>query len=153
MHTAVNQLRRTITMPMSASARSTHGSPHHTIDVNGRHTITTDTPLRLGGTDSAPAPHELLPAMLASCVSTMIGMYAQARDWQLSDVSVDVEYDPQATPRQIQTTVNLPEGLTPDQVARLRRVVDTCPVKRALETGFMFDQQVVQRQPSGATAV
>jgi uncharacterized OsmC-like protein len=61
-------------MPMTASARSAHGSPYHTIDVNGRHTITTDAPDRLGGTDRAPAPHELLPAMLASCVSTMIRM-------------------------------------------------------------------------------
>ena len=138
-------------MPMTASARSTHGNPHHTIDVNGRHTITTDAPDRLGGTDRAPAPHELLPAMLASCVSTMIGMYAQAHDWALVDVSVDVEYDPQATPRHIQTTVNLPEGLTPHQIAPLRRVADTCPVKRALETGFTFEQQFVA-QPSGALA-
>ena len=49
-------------MPMTASARSTHGNPHHTIDVNGRHTITTDAP-EARGTDRAPAPHELLPAM------------------------------------------------------------------------------------------
>ena len=139
-------------MPMTASARSTHGRPHHTIDVNGRHTITTDAPDRLGGTDRAPAPHELLPAMLASCVSTMIGMYAQARDWELSDVSVDVEYDPQATPGHIQTTVNLADGLTPDQLVHLGRVADTCPVKRALETGFRFEQQFVAHQPTVATA-
>ena len=140
-------------MPMTASAQSTHGRLHHTIDVNGRHTITTDAPNRLGGTDSAPAPYELLPAMIASCVSTMIGIYAQARDWQLSDITVDVEYDPEATPHHIQTTVNLPAGLAPDRVARLRRVADTCPVKRALETGFTFEQQFVVRQPSGASAV
>ena len=139
-------------MPMTASARSIGGTPRHRIDVNGRHMISTDTPERLGGTDTAPAPHELLAAMLASCVSTMIGMYAHAHDWELSHVSVDVEYDPQATPRHIQTTVNLPDGLTPDQIARLRRVADTCPVKRALETGFTFEHQFVAQQPSGATA-
>jgi putative redox protein len=140
------------TMPMTASARSTRGSPHHRIDVNGRHVIKTDTPHRLGGTDSAPAPRELLPAMLASCISTMIGMYARARDWQPLDVAVDGEYDPQAIPRHIRAAVNLPDGLTPDQVARLRRVAETCPAKHALEIGFTFEQQFVVHQPSAATA-
>jgi len=136
---------------MTARARSVDGGPHHTIDVNGRHTIRTDTPERLGGTDSAPSPHELLPAMLASCVSTMICMYARVRDWPLSDVEVDAEYDAAAVPRHVQVTVNLPEGLTAGQVARLRRVAETCPVKRALETGFTFDEQIVLRPPAPAT--
>ena len=135
-------------MPMTASARSIDGTLHHRIDVNGRHMISTDTPARLGGTDSAPAPHELLAAMLASCVSTMIGMYARAREWDLQDVEVDVEYDPEATPRHARVTMNLPQGLTADQIARLRRVADTCPVKRALETGFVFEQEVVLRPPA-----
>ena len=134
-------------MPMTASARSIGGTPRHRIDVNGRHMISTDTPERLGGTDTAPAPHELLAAMLASCVSTMIVMYARARDWDLQDVEVDVEYDPEAMPRHARLTVNLPADLTADQVTRLRRVADTCPVKRALETGFAFEQEVVLRPP------
>jgi len=138
---------------MTARARSVDGGPHHTIDVNRRHTVSTDTPDRLGGTDRAPSPHELLPAMLASCVSTTIGMYARARDWQLSDIEVDAEYDADAEPRHVQVTVNLPEGLTPAQVARLRRVAETCPVKRALETGFTFEQQIVVRPPATRAAI
>ncbi|MBV9310736.1 MAG: OsmC family protein [Solirubrobacterales bacterium] len=137
---------------MTASARSIGGTLHQRIDVNGRHVISTDTPARLGGTDGAPAPHELLPAMVASCVSTMIGMYARARGWELSDVEVDVEYDSEATPRHVHVTLNLPEGLTPDQVARLRRVADACPVKRALETGFTFEQQIVVQRPAERSA-
>jgi putative redox protein len=138
---------------MTATARSLDGSPQHTIDVNARHTIKTDAPERLGGADSAPSPHELLPAMLASCVSTMIGMYARARGWSLSEVEVDVEYDAEAEPRDVQVTVNLPEGLTPDQVARVRRVADSCPVKRALEAGFTFEQQIVLRPASARLAI
>ena len=132
-------------MPMTARARSVDGSPQQTIDVNGRHTIRTDTPARLGGADRGPSPHELLPAMLASCISTMIGVYARARDWSLSEVEVDIDYDADAEPRDVQVTVNLPEGLTPDQVARLRRVAESCPVKRALEAGFTFEQRIVLR--------
>ena len=135
-------------MAMTASARPVGGTPQHTIDVNRRHIVTTDVPERLGGTDSAPSPHELLPAMLASCVSTMIQMYARARDWELPDVAVDVEYDSSATPRRVQVTLNLPEGLTADQIAGLRRVADTCPVKRALEAGFTFTQEVALVPPA-----
>jgi putative redox protein len=86
--------------------------------------------------------------MLASCVSTMITLYARTRDWELKDLRVDVTYDPDSTPRQIQTTIHLPDGLTPDQVKRLKRVADTCPVKRALETGFTFEDQIALDFPT-----
>jgi putative redox protein len=135
-------------MTMTATARPIAGTLRHEIDVNGRHTITTDEPERLGGSDTAPAPHELLPAMLASCISTMIVLYAQARDWGLEDVRVDVAYDPDSTPRHVRVTVHLPEALTRDQIERVRRVAATCPVKRALETGFAFDEQVVLELPT-----
>ena len=52
-------------MSMTATARPIDGTLRHEVEVNGRHTIITDEPTRLGGTDAGPAPHELLPAMLA----------------------------------------------------------------------------------------
>lgn len=130
-------------MSMTAVARSVDGSLRHEVEVNGRHTIITDEPERLGGTDQGPAPHELLAAMLASCVSTMIVMYARARNWQLGDVRVDVDYDPDSSPRQVDLRVHLPEGLTADQIKRLRRVAETCPARRALEAGFTFQETFV----------
>jgi putative redox protein len=130
-------------MTMSAVAQSVDGGLRHKVDVNGRHVIVTDEPERLGGTDTGPAPHELLPAMLASCVSTTITMYARARNWQLGDVRVEVAYDSESTPRHVDVRVNLPEGLTADQISRLRRVADTCPARRALEAGFTFDEELI----------
>lgn len=134
-------------MSMTATARSVDGGLRHEVDVNGRHTIITDEPERLGGTDEGPAPHELLPAMLASCVSTVITLYARARSWELGEVRVEVVYDPDSTPRHVDIRVYLPEGLTPDQLRRLRRVADTCPAKRALETEFIFEGQFVAAPP------
>ena len=135
-------------MTMTATARAIDGALRHQIDVNGRHTITTDEPAKLGGSDTAPTPHELLPATLASCISTMITLYARTRDWELQDLQVDVTYDPDSTPRNVELTVHLPDGLTPDQVKRLKRVADTCPVKRALETGFTFEEQIALDLPT-----
>jgi putative redox protein len=127
----------------TASARSIGGTLRHEVDVNGRHTIVTDEPEHLGGSDTGPAPHELLPAMLASCVSTMIVLAARARGWELGEVRVDVDYDPETTPRRVGVRVHLPEGLDEKQVARLRQVADACPARRALEAGFAFDEEIV----------
>lgn len=140
------------TMSMSATARCLRGGLRCEVDVNGRHTIVTDEPERLGGTDQAPAPHELLAAMLASCAATMIAMYARARGWDLGEVQVEAVYDPDSTPRHVELRVELPEGLSPDQLARLRRVADTCPAKRALETEFTFAERFVISGSASAAA-
>jgi putative redox protein len=52
-------------MSMTATARRVGETLRHEVDVNGRHSIVTDEPTSLGGTDSGPAPHELLQATLA----------------------------------------------------------------------------------------
>ena len=69
-------------MAMTATARPLGNTLTHEIDVNGRHVMRTDEPLSLGGLDTAPAPHELLPAALAACASTMVALYASRRGWQ-----------------------------------------------------------------------
>lgn len=111
-------------------------------DVNGRHTLITDEPELLGGTDEGPSPHELLPAALASCISTMLALYVQRRGWQVGDIVVDVEYDTDTDPRTFDVTILLPDGLTDEQMARLAQVSQTCPVRRAFETGFVVQERV-----------
>jgi putative redox protein len=73
----------------------------------------------------------------------MISLYAQSKGWQLSGVSVDVEYDNESIPRHFDVVVHLPDGLAPEQIERLRRVADSCPVRRAMEAGFSFDERIV----------
>ena len=130
-------------MGMYARARLAGAGHSCEIDVNGRHALVTDEPLALGGTDAGPAPHELLPAALASCIATMISMYAATRGWEVGPVSVDVDYDHTAVPRRFEIALRLPESLPAAQRERLQRVADSCPLRRALETGFEFNEQVV----------
>lgn len=54
---------------------------------------------------------------------------------------VDVVYDADTTARRVELTVHLPDGVSGDQTERLRRVADTCPVRRAFEAGFTFDDR------------
>ncbi len=130
-------------MGMTATARRVGNTLKHEVDVNGRHVIVTDEPERLGGTDQGPAPHELLAAMVASCVATMIAMYAQNRDWDVGETAVEVDYDTDSVPHRVTVDVHLPDDLTADQQRRLKRVAETCPARRALEAGFAFEERIV----------
>ena len=136
-------------MTMTATAHRVGKLRHH-VDVNGRHTLVTDEPVRLGGTDEGPAPHELLPAALASCIATMVAMYAERHEWEIGDAFVDVEYDPQSEPCRFEIELHLPAGLSDDQVRRLERVAETCPLRRALETGFEFEERTVSSEMTAA---
>ena len=129
-------------MTMSATARRLGDGLRHEVDVNARHTIITDEPLALGGTDTGPAPHELLPAALASCVSTMVSLYARRKGWDIGEISADVVYDADSDPRRFDVTLHLPAGLSADQVTRLRRVAASCPVRRALESDVVFEEHL-----------
>lgn len=130
-------------MAMTATARRIGTGLTHEVDVNGRHVLITDEPASLGGDDTGASPHELLPATLAACISTMIALYATRKGWTLDDLAVDVDYDADATPRRFAVRIHLPAGLSAQQLARLRRVAETCPVRRALEAGFVFDERIV----------
>ena len=130
-------------MKSSASSRPLGDGLSNEVDVNGRHTITTDEPVSLGGTDRGPAPHELLPAALASCIATTVVSYARNRGWNAEGLVVDVDYDTDASPSHFEVAVQLPEGLSPEQVRRLKRVAASCPVRRALEGGFGFEERVL----------
>jgi putative redox protein len=130
-------------MTMTATARRVGSSLRHEVDVNDRHGIVTDEPLSLGGTDDGPAPHELLPAALASCIATTIAMYAERRGWDIGEPSVDVLYETEASPRRFEITVRLPDDLSPEQRRRLERVAESCPLRRALESGFTFSERLV----------
>jgi putative redox protein len=140
-------------MGMTATARPTGKGLEHEVDVNGRHMIVTDEPERLGGTDRGPAPHELLPATLASCIATMVAMYAHNRGWKLGETTVEVDYDPKRVPRLFTIELRLPDGLTLEQRQRLERVAETCPVRRALEGNFEFHEHVIARYDDAEDAI
>ena len=128
-------------MTMTATARRRGDTLEHQVDVNGRHLLVTDEPERLGGTDHGPAPHELLPATLAACAATTVAMYARRRGWDIGEIAVEADYDPDSTPRRVALELRLPDDLTTEQRRRLERVAEACPARRALEAGFVFAEQ------------
>jgi len=130
-------------MSLTATSRSIPGTLRQEIVIDGKHRLITDEPVEVGGEGSAPAPHELLPAALASCVSTTLVMYARRKGWDLGEVRVDVSYDHRATPRRADVRISLAADLSTEQLEVLDKVAAACPVRRSIETEFEFDEQIV----------
>jgi putative redox protein len=133
-----------IQMSLNATARSIPGTLRQEVVIDGKHRLITDEPEHLGGEGSAPAPHELLPAALAACVSTTLVMYARTKGWDLGDVAVGVDYDNRSTPRRFEVTIELGGDLTGEQIERLEKVAASCPVRRAIEAGIDFDETIAR---------
>jgi putative redox protein len=129
-------------MSLTATARSIPGTLRQEVLIDGKHRLITDEPERLGGDGSAPAPHELFPAALASCVATTLVMYARTKGWELGGVSVAVDYDNDSTPRRFDVAIELGGELTDEQLQRLEKVAASCPVRRAVEAGMDFVETI-----------
>ena len=129
-------------MSLTATASSIPGTHQQEVVIDGRHRLLTDEPERLGGDGAGPAPHELFPAALAACISTTLGAYARTKGWDLGQVTVDVDYDHRSTPRRFDMTISLTGDLDDEQLARLEKVAAACPLRRALETGFEFNERL-----------
>jgi putative redox protein len=135
-------------MGLTATAHSVIGSLRQEVVIDGRHRITTDEPVELGGEGTAPSPHELFPAALASCIATSLVTYARTKSWELGDVTVDVRYAHRATPRRFEVEITLGGELAEDQLERLERVARTCPVRRAIEAGIAFGEEIRIEPPA-----
>lgn len=125
-------------MSLSAISRSIPGTLRQEVVIDGKHRLITDEPEAVGGDGSAPAPHELLPAALASCISTTLVMYARTKKWDLGEVTVEVDYDKDATPRHFGVTIGLGGALSALQLERLEKIAAACPVRRAIEGQIEF---------------
>jgi putative redox protein len=129
-------------MGLRASARSVPGTIRQEVLIDGRHRLVTDQPAGIGGTDLGPSPHELFPAALAACTVWALVRYAQTKGWELGQVTVEVDYDHQSTPRRFQTVTRLGADLSDVQLERLHKVAAACPVRRSIEAGIEFTEHI-----------
>jgi putative redox protein len=129
-------------MSLTATARSIPGTLRQEVVIDGQHRLITDEPQRLGGDGSGPAPHELFPAALAACVSTTLVMYARTKEWELGEVTVEVDYDNRSTPRRFEITIQIGGDLSAAQLERLKKVASSCPLRRSIEAGIEFSERI-----------
>jgi putative redox protein len=139
-------------MSLTVTAHSVPGTLRQHVLIDGKHRLTTDEPEAVGGEGSAPAPHELFPAALAACISTTLVMYGRTKNWELGDVTVDVDYDHRATPRRFEILIRLGGDLSDEQLARLEKVAAACPVRSSIEAGIEFAERIELESSRSLTA-
>jgi len=118
-------------------AETGEGSYTQTFE-NGRHTLTADEPLDMGGLDKGPSPFEFVLAGLGACTTMTLRMYADRKGWPLEKVSVKLthhkEDDMGNTVVDIITRdITLTGALDTEQRQRLLEIANKCPVHKMLE--------------------
>ncbi|MEU4324810.1 bifunctional alpha/beta hydrolase/OsmC family protein [Nonomuraea dietziae] len=117
----------------------------------GRHRLTADEPLSVGGADAGPTPYDLLLAALGGCTSMTIRMYADRKRLPLQGVTVRLRHrrihakdcadceTEAGTLDKIEREILLEGPLDEEQRRRLLEIADKCPVHRTLTSEVVIE--------------
>lgn len=107
--------------------------------------IITDAPVDNHGKGEAFSPTDLCATSLAACAMTIMGIYAEAHNVNLSGMSAEVDKTMSANPRRIakiEVTFHMPNrDYSEKEKVSLERAVRTCPVHVTL--GESVEQNLI----------
>lgn len=110
----------------------------------GVHRLRADEPLTAGGSDSGPAPYDLLLAALGTCTNMTLKMYADRKGWAIDRLETRLRHDrvhaedcAECETRsgmvdRIERRITVEGALDAAQRAKLAEIADKCPVHRTL---------------------
>jgi uncharacterized OsmC-like protein len=64
-------------------------------------------------------------------------------------LTVAVDYDNHSAPRRFEIAIELGGDLTAEQLRRLEKVAESCPLRRSLEAGIEFVETIGRRGQPG----
>ena len=101
----------------------------------GSHRLVVDQPVGAGGTDTGPAPIQLLGTALGTCIALYVQQFLHARGLPYAGMRVEVEQHGAANPSRIgafAVRVVLPVALDSRYAEVLERVARSCPAHGTL---------------------
>ena len=139
-----------------STVRASIGATPYTVELsdNHGHRWLGDEPADLGGANAGPAPEQQLLASLGTCTAVTLMMYARRKQWLLTQVHVDLAFNPQGKPpsgSDIHRSIQLVGQLDEAQRARLMQIADACPIHKVL-TGEIRIATVSAHDDPGASA-
>jgi putative redox protein len=107
------------------------------LTIGHDHRLTADEGPELGGKDAGPAPYDLLVSALGACTVITLRMYAERKQWPVTNVQAAVHFRRAADKVESIERVLRIEGADPDQKKRMAEIAERTPVtltlKRSLE--------------------
>ena len=106
-----------------------------------RHVLTADESHSNGGTDTGPAPYDLLLSALGACTAITLRMYADRKGWNLGEIQVDLELykDPVTRADRIVRAVAFSAPLDAEQRAKIADIVEKTPVTKTIKAGAVIE--------------
>jgi putative redox protein len=101
--------------------------------TSGTHQFLTDKPESFGGHDTGPAPYDFLTASLASCTMITLRMYAQHKEIDLGEFTVEVDFHTNREQQErIERRVTFKQPVSPELKEKLLNVCSKTPVTKTL---------------------
>ena len=101
--------------------------------TSGTHQFLTDKPESFGGHDTGPAPYDFLTASLASCTMITLRMYAQHKEIDLAEFTVEVDFHTNREQQErIERRVTFKQPVSPELKEKLLNVCSKTPVTKTL---------------------
>lgn len=115
-----------------------------TILSNGKHELIGDEPKTNGGTDLGFSPSEFLCSALATCTCVTLRMYADRKEWKLTDVKAHITFTRNAEKNisNIKREIELIGDLSAEQRERLLSIANQCFIHKTLSNPIAIETQL-----------
>ena len=125
------------------------------ITAKGHHLVA-DEPKSAGGADLGVTPYDLLLALLGTCTSMTLRMYAQRKQLNVTNIRVQLQHNripssdceecEEQTGKvdQIRRLIQIDGDLTEAQRNRMLEIADMCPIHRTLHNQKEIKSELVE---------
>jgi len=106
------------------------------ITTTAGHELASDEPERRGGTNTGPAPFDLMLGSLGACTAITLRMYSDRKQWNLGTIDVALRLVKEGDePMRIERQISVSEAVDGEQQSKLLEIADKTPVTKALAAG------------------
>ncbi|HMR45444.1 MAG TPA: OsmC family protein [Bacteroidia bacterium] len=116
-----------------------------TIESQSGNMLIADEPVENGGKNLGFSPFELIAAALSACTAITVRMYADRKEWPLTDVNTDisVSWDGIKNKTVIQRKISFSGNLSNGQKDRLIQIANVCPVHKVLTNSIEINTSLL----------
>jgi putative redox protein len=138
-----NAAMENIKEPVTSAQAQIDKSHYRTVVKIDNHSLISDEPLTIGGTDAGPSPQGLLLASLGSCTAITLRMYIDRKMWAVDNITVNLTLFELDSTTLIERQLSFEGELSDEQKKRLIQIADACPIHKmligniAIETGLV----------------